>query len=81
MTALPLFITADRVADLLGLDSARAFLRQRQRLEEERLFPPPVGLQRKTLRWQTAAVLAWADRQGQAPAPMPARNVVQLRAV
>ena len=79
--ALPLLISADAVARLLGLDSARAFLRQRARLEDDLFFPPAVQVQLKNLRWRRDEVLAWIDRQGVAPMPMPAprSNVVQLR--
>lgn len=63
-SAHPIFITAVQVADLLGLPDARAFLRQRARLETDEGFPPVVALQRKTLRWTRDEVLAWATMQG-----------------
>lgn len=78
---LRLLITSDEVAALLGLDSARAFLRQRDRLEGVEFFPPPIRVQLRAMRWRRDEVLAWINRQGTAPMPPPARNVVQLRAV
>lgn len=78
---LRLLITSDEVAALLGLDSARAFLRQRDRLERDLHFPPPVRVQLRAMRWRRDEVLTWVDRQGTAPMLPPARNVVQLRAV
>lgn len=81
IAALRPLITSDAVAQLIGLDSARAFLRQRERLETEELFPPPVRVQLRAMRWNRDAVLAWVDRQGVAPMPAPLRNVVQLRVV
>lgn len=76
-----LLITSDEVAGLLGLVNAAAFLRQRERLEAEALFPPCVKVQKRAMRWRRDEVLAWVDRQGVAPMPAPLRNVVQLRVV
>lgn len=73
----PAFLTSDQVAERLALSGGgKAFLRQRQRLETETLFPPPMPTQRKPLRWKAAEVDAWINRQGiatqpDAPTPPP----------
>lgn len=69
---LPLLITSDQVADLLGLADRRAFLAQRARLEDQTLFPPPVPVQRRIYRWRRDEVLAWIARQGRPADPLPA---------
>lgn len=76
------FITAHAVAQLIGLPSGPAFLRQRDRLEDDLLFPLPMPVARRPLVWRRDEVQAWADRQGKPrdidPAYLP-QNVVPLR--
>lgn len=60
----PLFLTADQVATTLGLLNAKAFHRQRARLEADTHFPPPMPTQRKPLRWRADELQAWIERQG-----------------
>jgi hypothetical protein len=53
-------LTAHQVAEILALDSARAFAQRRRRLEEEHGFPRPVpGVGR---RWDPLAIEAWRRR-------------------
>lgn len=66
---LPLFLTSAHVAGVIGLDDADAFLRQRPRLETEHLFPLPLPVSRRPLRWRADEVLAWLHRQGRPMAP------------
>lgn len=66
---LPLFLTSAHVAGVIGLDDADAFLRQRPRLETEHLFPLPLPVSRRPLRWKADEVLAWLNRQGRPMAP------------
>lgn len=69
----PLFLTADQVASALGLANAKAFLRQRARLQADTLFPLPMPTQHKPLRWKADEVQAWIARHGTATPPqMPA---------
>lgn len=69
---IPDFLDADQVARILGLTDGGAFLRRRDRLERETLFPPPLPITRRTLRWRADEVQAWLDRQGRAlPQPLP----------
>lgn len=73
---LPVFITAARVAQLLDMASADAFLAQRPRLEDQG-FPLPLPWSRRPLKWRADQVRAWIDRQG-----LPrAADVVPLRVV
>lgn len=65
----PIFLTSAQVADAIGLVSADAFLRQRERLERDTLFPAPMPTQRRPLRWKAAEVSAWIDRMGKPIAP------------
>lgn len=79
---LPPFITADQVAQIIGLDDGAAFLRQRLRLQLETLFPLPLPVQKRPMRWKRDEVQAWLDRQGLPVPPAPpvpvASNVVLL---
>ena len=58
------FITSGHVAQLLGLDDAAAFMRQRARLQTDHLFPYPMPTSRRPLRWKTDEVQAWIARNG-----------------
>lgn len=77
-----IFITAGRVAALTGYSSAATFLQDRDRLERDHAFPPPMPTSRRPLRWRRDAVEAWAEQQGR-PAPQitpdPGGNVVLMR--
>lgn len=80
---LPIFLDADQVAQMLGLSDGGAFLRRRERLQADTLFPPPLPITRRTYRWRADEVEAWLDRQGRAqPQPLPAlplgSNVILL---
>ncbi|MEO1797729.1 MAG: hypothetical protein AAFR53_12055 [Pseudomonadota bacterium] len=70
------FVTAEWVAQHTGFASAGAFLRCRERLEDEQDFPPPLPTCKRPLKWRASAVLAWVELQGlpvaerpQAPTP------------
>jgi len=70
---IPAFSTSDRVAQLVGLHDADAFLRQRKRLELEHLFPLPMPTSHRPLRWRSDEVIAWVARQGRpCPIDLPA---------
>ena len=64
MTALPVFLTTDQVATVLGLNGPAAFLRQRAQLETDTLFPLAMPHSRRPFRWKADEVLAWIDRNG-----------------
>jgi len=66
---LPIFLTTDQVATVLGLPDASAFLRQRERLEETTLFPLAMPHSRRPFRWKADEVLAWIDRNGRPTQP------------
>lgn len=66
----PAFITSDQVAATIGLSDGAAFLRIRDRLERENLFPLPMPTSRRPLRWRSDEVAAWVNRMGVAAAPM-----------
>ncbi|MGS4947401.1 helix-turn-helix transcriptional regulator [Meridianimarinicoccus sp. RP-17] len=77
------FITAHTVAQLIGLPSGAAFLRNRDRLEEDLSFPQPMPVARRPMVWRRDEVQAWAARQGKPRDIDPATlggNVVALRA-
>lgn len=69
MMTLPCFLTSAAVASVIGLENADAFLRQRGRLETEHLFPMPLPVSRRPLRWRADEVLAWVARHGRPRAP------------
>lgn len=69
MTALPVFLTSDLVAGVIGLPDGAAFLRQRDRLERENLFPLPMPTSRRPLRWRQDEVAAWVARMGRPAGP------------
>lgn len=58
------FTDAAGVARLLGLPDAAAFLRRRDRLEDEDLFPLPMPTSRRPLLWKRDEVQAWVDIRG-----------------
>lgn len=66
---LPLFLTSDQVAGVIGLPDATAFLRIRPRLERENLFPLPMPTSRRPMRWRHDEVAAWVDRMGRPGGP------------
>lgn len=76
LDALPLFLTTDQVATVIGLDSGAAFLRQRGRLETETLFPLAMPHARRPFRWKADEVLAWVDRHGRPAAPDVAPELI-----
>lgn len=65
---MPPFITSEKVAEMIGLPDAQAFLRIRPRLERDHLFPLPMPTYRRTMRWRTDEVAAWVARNGR-PCP------------
>jgi predicted DNA-binding transcriptional regulator AlpA len=78
MTTRPL-IRSDEVADLIGYTSATAFMRERERLERETLFPLPLPTHRhRAYRWRRDEVEAWVQRHGQ-PRPPVGANLHLLR--
>ena len=58
------FINSDEVAGLLGLTDGSAFLRRRDRLEAEDLFPLPMPQSRRPMLWKADEVQAWIDIRG-----------------
>lgn len=58
------FITAQTVAELIGFIDAAAFLRQRERLEDDENFPRPMPTMRRPLVWRRDAVEAWRASTG-----------------
>jgi predicted DNA-binding transcriptional regulator AlpA len=58
------FITSDEVAGLLGLTDGAAFLRRRERLEGDELFPLPMPHSQRPLLWKADEVRAWIDLRG-----------------
>ncbi|MBL3567569.1 hypothetical protein JMM59_21575 [Rhodovulum sulfidophilum] len=77
------FLTADEVADQLGLASRAAFLRQRPRLEADEDFPLPMPQVKRPLLWRADQIAVWGDRQGRpaADAPTASRRPAPLRLV
>ena len=65
------FITADVVADLIGLPSGQAFLGKREGLVEDTGFPLPMPTSTRPLRWRRVEVEAWVTRQGLPKARLP----------
>lgn len=85
MTA-PLFLRSAAVADMLGLDSADAFLARRGWMERAQLFPLPMPHSLRPLLWKRDEVLAWLDRFGRpvaadVPADLIATGKVHLLAM
>lgn len=80
MIDLPHFLNSAQVASAIGVDSAHAFLAQRDRMERETLFPLPMPTySRRKLRWRRDEVLAWVERNG-LPRPAPGQtNLHMLR--
>lgn len=74
------FITSGHVAQLLGLDDAAAFMRQRARLETDHLFPYPMPTSRRPLRWKSDEVQAWISRNGR-PCATPINAGVLAQAI
>lgn len=75
------FITADVVASLIGFNNAAAFLRERERLEDQQ-FPEPMPTCQRPLKWRREAVLAWLDAVAPVQPPMPeGPNVIRLHGV
>lgn len=74
MTDLPIFIGAGVVAGLIGLPDAASFLRRRDRLEAEELFPLPMPTSRRPLYWKRDEVQAWVDLRGR-PVPPEAADI------
>ena len=75
MTA-PAFLSTAQVAARLQYDTPAAFLRQRDRLEEDHAFPLPLPLRaRRRPLWRADAIDAWLAAQCQpralADAPRP----------
>lgn len=71
------FINARQVAALLAFSGAPAFLRARERLEQDQQFPAPVPTCRRPLKWRRAAVVAWLEQAAPAgPLPPAAPGVV-----
>jgi predicted DNA-binding transcriptional regulator AlpA len=58
------FITADDVAQLVGLVDGAAFLRQRTRLERHHDFPAPMPTSMRPMIWRRSEVVAWVQAQG-----------------
>jgi predicted DNA-binding transcriptional regulator AlpA len=58
VTNKPEMLKLQEVADLLGIG-----LRSLNRNVERGLFPPPIRLGRRTLRYSRRAVLAWIDEK------------------
>lgn len=58
------FITAEGVADMLGLPDGAAFLRRRADLEGSEDFPPPMPHIRRPLLWRKSQVAGWIEAQG-----------------
>jgi len=82
MAAIPTFITADEVSDLIGTSSGRAFLRKREALEREKGFPLPMPTCQSPLIWRRAQIKSWVQEQGRPQAATPvatAGNVFLLR--
>lgn len=67
--SLPLFLSSDQVASVIGLPDGGAFLRIRPRLERENFFPPPMPTSRRPMRWRQDEVTAWLDRMGRPAGP------------
>ncbi len=77
----PDFITAEDVAQLVGLPSAQAFHNQRVRLTTDHGFPLPMPTAFRPLRWRRVEVLAWVSAQGLPKArvvPIPEGTNVRL---
>jgi predicted DNA-binding transcriptional regulator AlpA len=67
------FITAETVAQLVGLVDGPAFLRQRDRLTADHAFPQPMPTAFRPMRWRRVEVEAWVARQG-----LPKPAVLQI---
>ncbi len=72
----PALLTTAQVAERLHYDSPAAFLRQRDRLEDQHGFPLPLPLRaRRRPLWRADAIDAWLAAQCQpralADAPRP----------
>jgi predicted DNA-binding transcriptional regulator AlpA len=78
---LPVFVTAEIVASLIGMASSAAFLVKREALEKRHGFPLPMPCQTRPYRWRTKEVLAWVERQGRpGETPIPSgSNIERLR--
>lgn len=63
---MPPFVTAAGVASLIGMADAAAFLRARDRLEQDHGFPLPMPTSRRPLLWRRETVAAWVEAQGHA---------------
>lgn len=76
------FITTPEVAELTGFANAAAFLRQRDRLENDEGFPLPMPTTRGKLIWRRDTVAAWVAECGLPRAAQPTRieggNIVLL---
>lgn len=66
------FITASEVAALIGFDSGAAFLRERDRLENDHDFPLPMPTSRSPMKWRRSQVEGWVQAMGRAPSAMAA---------
>ena len=86
-TALPIFVNASDVAQMLGLTSASSFLGRRAHLEETLGFPTPVPWSKRPMMWRRESVQRWVDALGEVPAaaldlvpdqPDAARRVVMI---
>lgn len=58
------FVDASAVATICGFADRAAFLRARNRLEEDEGFPLPMPSLRRPLLWRADQVHAWVDRVG-----------------
>ena len=73
------FLTAPEVADMIGIDNPRQFLRLRLLLEDEHQFPQPMPVPLRPRKWRADEIRAWISRNGRAidaehepqPAPEP----------
>lgn len=64
----PVFITAETVAPMLGIETAHTFMLKRRALEDEQGFPPPCAYLRRPLKWHRETVEHWLRRQAEAAA-------------
>lgn len=69
--AEPTFIKAPEVARRCGFNSERHFLKNRERLEREELFPRPLQTCLRPLKWRASEIDTWLASQGTPPGTDP----------
>ena len=58
------FIKASQVAEMIGYNSATAFLNARLRLQGENGFPMPMPTSQSPLIWRKSQIRSWIESTG-----------------